>query len=109
MATELEDARRMLDECALFRDLAPEERKALISRAHLHQFSPGETIFLMGSPGDTMMALLSGSVRISVPSPDGKEIVLANLSPGEIFGELALLDGKDRSADAKAITEVCCL
>jgi len=56
-----------------------------------------------------MMALLSGSIRISVPSPDGKEIVLAILQPGEIFGELALLDGKERSADANAITDVSCL
>jgi CRP-like cAMP-binding protein len=52
-----------------------------------------------------MMAVLGGSVRISVPSPDGKEIVLAILQPGEVFGEIALLDGKERTADAKAISE----
>ena len=51
-----------------------------------------------------MMAVLSGTVRISIPSPDGKEIVLAILQPGEVFGEIALLDGKERTADAKAIT-----
>jgi CRP/FNR family transcriptional regulator, cyclic AMP receptor protein len=107
--TSLEEARRVLGECALFRGLQPEERHALISRAHVRQFDPGDTIFLMGSPGDSMMALLSGSIRISVPSPEGKEIVLAILQPGEIFGEIALLDGKERSADAKAITEVSCL
>src|SRR5262245_11428143 len=58
----------------------------------------------MGSPGDSMMAVLSGSVRISVPSPDGKEIVLAILQQKEVFGEIALLDGKERTADAKAMT-----
>jgi CRP-like cAMP-binding protein len=108
-ASPLEDARRMLGECLLFRGLPPDERNALISRAHLRKFQPGDTIFLMGSPGDSMMAVLSGSIRISVPSPEGKEIVLAILQPGEIFGEIAVLDGKERSADAKAITEPSCL
>jgi CRP-like cAMP-binding protein len=56
-----------------------------------------------------MMAVVSGSVRISVPSPEGKEIVLAILQPGEIFGEIAVLDGKERSADAKAVTQATSL
>ena len=107
--TTVDEARRVLGACALFRGLPAEERQALISRAHVRRFEPGETIFLMGSPGDSMMALLSGKVRISVSSPEGKEIVLAILQPGDIFGEIALLDGKERSADAKAITEVSCL
>src|SRR5215212_1696158 len=107
--SSLEEARRVLGECALFRGLQAAERHALISHAHVRQFDPGETIFLMGSPGDSMMALLSGSIRISVPSPEGKEIVLAILEPGEIFGEIAVLDGKERSADARAITESSCL
>ena len=51
-----------------------------------------------------MMAVLSSTVRISVPSPDGREIVLAMLHAGDVFGEIALLDGKERTADAKAIT-----
>jgi CRP-like cAMP-binding protein len=109
MPNHLDEARRVLGECVLFRGLGAEERHALVSRAHVRRFNPGDTIFLMSSPGDSMMALLSGSVRISVPSPEGKEIVLAILQPGEIFGEIALLDGKERSADAKAITEVSCL
>jgi len=51
------------------------------------------------------MAVLSGTIRISIPSPDGKEIVLAILHAGEVFGEIPLLDGKERTADAKAITD----
>ena len=49
-----------------------------------------------------MMAVLSGTVRISFPSNDGKELLLAIIHPGEVFGELAVLDGKERSADAVA-------
>src|SRR4029078_3876101 len=59
----------------------------------------------MGEPGDSMMAILAGTVRISAPSPDGKEIILGLLQQGEFFGELALLDGNDGSADAKAMTD----
>ena len=60
---------------------------------------------MMGDPGDSMMAIITGTVRISAPSPDGKEIILGLLHPGEFFGELALLDGRERSADAKAMTD----
>jgi CRP-like cAMP-binding protein len=52
-----------------------------------------------------MMAILKGNVRISTPSPAGPDIVLTMLSVGEIFGEIALLDGADRTADATAITD----
>ena len=99
-----EEARRLLGDCTLFRGLSPDERKSLVARARVRTFSTGDTIFLMGSPGDNMMAVLNGNVRISVPSPEGKEIVLAIMHPGEVFGEIALLDGKGRSADAKAMS-----
>jgi CRP-like cAMP-binding protein len=51
-----------------------------------------------------MMAVVVGTVRISRPTVRGKEIILADLRPGEIFGEIALLDGRPRSADATALT-----
>ena len=100
----LDDARRLLAECSLFRGLTPDERNVVVARAHLRKLDAGDTIFLMDSPGDSMMAILEGNVRISVPSPEGKEIVLAILHPGEVFGEIALLDGKGRTADARAMT-----
>lgn len=97
-----EEARNLLGNCFLFRDLKPEERAAIVSRARTTTFKPGEMVFAMGSPGDNMMAVLSGTVRISVLAPDGRELMLAILQPGEVFGELSVLDGKDRSADAVA-------
>ena len=100
----LDDARRLLAQCSLFRGLSPEERNVLVARAHLRKFDAGETIFLMDAAGESMMAILEGNVRISVPSAEGKEIVLAILHPGEVFGEIALLDGKGRTADARAMT-----
>jgi CRP/FNR family transcriptional regulator, cyclic AMP receptor protein len=101
----VDDGRRLLGECVLFRGFAAAERHVLFSRIRVRTFAAGETIFLMGSPGDTLMAVLSGNVRISVPSPEGRELVLAILFPGEVFGEIALLDGKQRTADATAITK----
>jgi CRP/FNR family transcriptional regulator, cyclic AMP receptor protein len=98
------DARRLLGECFLFRDLGAEARNALFALVRIRAYSAGESIFDMGSAGDNIMAVLSGSVRISVPSPGGKEIVLAMLQPGEVFGEIALLDGRERTADASAMT-----
>ncbi len=98
----LEDARRQLANCVLFRGLVTGERDTIVDRARMRHFAAGEPIFLMGSPGASMMAVLSGTVRISIPSHEGREIVLAVLQPGEVFGEIALLDGKERTADAHA-------
>jgi CRP-like cAMP-binding protein len=103
----IEEARRLLGACWLFRALGPDERKSLFARVRIRirNFAAGETIFLKGSPGDHMIAVVSGSVRISVPSVHGQALVLATLTPGELFGEIALLDGKERTADAIAETE----
>jgi CRP/FNR family transcriptional regulator, cyclic AMP receptor protein len=100
----VEDARRVLENCTLFRSLTDDERQRISSHAHVHRFAAGDAIFLKGSPGQGMMAVLTGEVRISAPSPEGKEIVLNIVHPGEVFGELTLLDGKDRNADALALT-----
>ena len=98
-------ARAPPGQSGLFRRLSDNEREALFARARTQRYAANENIFLMGSPGDSMVAVLSGTIRISVPSADGKEIVLAILGPGEICGEIALLDGKERTADAKAATD----
>jgi CRP/FNR family transcriptional regulator, cyclic AMP receptor protein len=65
----------------------------------------GEIIFTKGDPGSGLMGVLSGSVKISVPSADGRDIVLNIIHAGEIFGEIALLDGRPRTADATAMTD----
>ena len=95
-------ARRLIENCVLFKGLNDSERSAISAQARIQTFEAGQNIFPIGSPGDQMMAVLSGNVRISVPSNDGKELLLAIIHPGEVFGELAVLDGKERSADAHA-------
>jgi CRP/FNR family cyclic AMP-dependent transcriptional regulator len=99
----LEEARRLLASCVFFRDFTQEERDALVARCRVGRYANNETIFLMGDPGDCMMAVLEGAIRISVTSPAGKQIVLTIMQPGDFFGEIALLDGKERTADATAM------
>jgi CRP/FNR family transcriptional regulator, cyclic AMP receptor protein len=100
----LKEARHLLGNCPLFGGLSADERAAIATRARIRTYNAGDTVFAIGSAGDQMMALLSGAIRISVPSADGKELLLAIIQPGEVFGELAVLDGKERSADAVAET-----
>ncbi len=100
----LQYARHALANCVLFRGLLPVELDALMARVRVRRFDAGDIIFLMGSAGDSMMAVLSGDVRISVPSTEGRELVLAILHENEHFGEIAMLDGRERTADAHALT-----
>ena len=104
-ANSPEDARQLLRECALFRGLAADQQDIMVSRARIRHFIAGQNVFQIGSPGNSMMAVLTGKIRISVPALDGREVLLAILHPGEVFGEIALLDGKERTADAWAITD----
>ena len=97
------DRHKILEGHFLFGELPEADRETLVTYSRLETYRDGETIFLKGSPGRGMMAVLRGEVRISAPSSDGREIVLNIIRPGEIFGEIALLDGKDRSANAEAI------
>jgi CRP-like cAMP-binding protein len=94
----------MLDRCALFHVLDDVTKRQLAARAQRRRYGVGDVIFRVGSPGDIMMAVMTGTVRIVAPSPQGKEIVLGDLQVGEVFGEIALLDGGERSADAIALT-----
>lgn len=107
-AGTLAEARRLLGNCVLFRGLSIEERSAIAARASIRIIDAGETVFSAGAPGDQMVALLSGTIRIGVQSSEGKELLLAMLHSGEVFGELAVLDGGERSADAVA-ESVCTL
>ncbi len=86
----------------LFGQLSRQELDELLSRARVERYRAGQTIFLNQSEGRGMMAVLSGRVHISTMSRNGRELMLNTINAGEIFGELALLDGKERTADAVA-------
>jgi CRP/FNR family transcriptional regulator, cyclic AMP receptor protein len=77
----------------------------LIRKGHLRTFSRGETIFRRGDPGNSLMVIVSGRVKIANVNADAKEVVLNFLEPGDINGEIAVLDGNERSADAIALED----
>ena len=85
--------------------MSANEIDALISYARVERYPAGREIFAKGSPGQSLMAVLRGSVKISSLSDSGKEIVFTIFHAGEIFGEIAVLDGDERSADATAMTD----
>jgi CRP/FNR family transcriptional regulator, cyclic AMP receptor protein len=89
-----------LAEITIFRGLREDEFAALWDRLRRRRFRKGATVFLHGDPGDDLYVVEAGSVKICMTTPDGKEITLAILGPGEIFGELALMDGAPRSSNA---------
>jgi len=89
----------------LFGGLAPEHIDRLSTYATMRAFPRNATIFTKGDPGTSLFAVCSGTVRIGVPSPDGRDAVFNLVNPGEIFGEIALLDGRPRTADATAMTD----
>src|SRR5467141_1947416 len=96
------DTADVLRKCFLFQAVDEAGRRRLAEHAHRHSYLAGEKIFAFGSPGHSMMAILSGTVRISRPTPKGKEIILRDMGVGEVLGEIAILDGGERSAEATA-------
>ncbi len=97
------DELRLLQGHDLFGRLAQAELEKILSFARTETYAAKETIFLKGSPGRGLMAVMEGRVQIQAPSADGRTAVLNVMEAGDIFGEIALLDGRDRSADAVAM------
>ena len=80
---------------------ATELRSLLTSK----QVTSGKQLFHKGDSGDAMYLIESGRVRISIRDEDGNEVTLAELAQGDFFGEMALIDGRQRSADASVFED----
>ena len=88
----------------IFSDLAPDALDQLCRYAQPTSLKRGATLFAKGDPGHSLYAVISGTVKISVSSPDGRNAILNLIGAGEVFGEMSVLDGRERSADATANT-----
>lgn len=64
-----------------------------------------KTVCQLGEPGDAMYVVMSGRAKVSLVSDDGKEIILSFIEPGQVFGEMSLLDGQPRSANVSTMEE----
>jgi CRP/FNR family transcriptional regulator, cyclic AMP receptor protein len=105
IATAVRNGSKLLEKCALFAALDEQGRRELVSHAWPRNVAAGEPICHLGDPGHNMMAIVVGTVRITLPTVRGREIILADLPAGELFCEIAMLDGKPRSANATALTK----
>jgi CRP/FNR family transcriptional regulator, cyclic AMP receptor protein len=97
------DVKRILGQHFMLKYLPPGDLEALSHLAASRTYKAGESVFLKGDPGNAMMAVLSGRVRICSNSAEGREVVLNVISAGEVFGEIAMIDGGERTADAFAM------
>ena len=85
-----------------FSGLSSTEIDALASRSSTRRLAAGVTLFVEGAPGDGLYGMLSGSIALTIDSRDGRDLILNTIGPGDFFGEIALLDGKGRTAGAVA-------
>jgi CRP-like cAMP-binding protein len=92
----------ILAKVPLFAGLPEVELARLSKLLRARRYARAEVIFLEGDEGTSLCLIAEGRIRIQLTGADGREVVLNVYGPGEIFGELALLDGEPRSADAIA-------
>ena len=99
------DKRGVLQKHYLFGKLNPHHIDRLAACIVGKLVPRGATLFSKGDPGSSLFAVYKGAVKSTVPSADGHDAVFNLFGEGDIFGELALLDGRPRSTDAFAITD----
>jgi CRP/FNR family transcriptional regulator, cyclic AMP receptor protein len=99
------EKREILRRNFLFKMLSAEHIDRLSSCVVRKSVAHGGIIFSRGDRGTSLFAIAKGTVKISVPSADGNNAVFNLMGQGDIFGEIALLDGGPRTADAIAVTD----
>jgi CRP-like cAMP-binding protein len=99
------DKRALLANHPLFGQLAPEEQERLVAYMRLVRQPARTVLFRKGDPGTHMVVVVRGRVKVCTHSEDGKELVLNLINAGEVVGEIALLDGADRTADAVTLVD----
>jgi CRP/FNR family cyclic AMP-dependent transcriptional regulator len=93
----------------LFRRLSTEERRGFAALAREQRYPRGALVVRQGDPGDALFVVRSGTVKVVVVGDDGREVILDTLGQGAHFGELALIDGRPRSAHVVALDQAVLL
>lgn len=96
----------LLAKTALFRQLNDAQRQAVAKEMRPVPLGAGELLFGRGDKGSDIYLVIEGRVRLSMLSPEGRELSFVQAGPGSLFGEIAALDGKGRTADATAVGKV---
>lgn len=98
-----QQARTFLEASTFLGSLKPDALDQLVKRGHIARFKKGEVIYERGDEGDSLLLLISGKVKIFNTTIDAREVVLNFLGPGDVNGEIAVLDGRERTATATAL------
>lgn len=93
---------RLLEVNPFFGALGGEAVRAVAALCVSRRFGAGKALFFKGDPGDALYAVRRGQIRIATGTGEGRRLTLNLLGPGDVFGEVALLDGRPRTADAIA-------
>jgi len=96
----------MLADVELFSHLNDDDRANLAGAIDQRTLAAGDTLFKVGEPGEALYVVRSGEVELFIKDTAGQRIALAIAGPGEMFGELALLDSGPRTATAVALSDV---
>lgn len=99
------DKRGLLADLDLFRKLRADELDRLVAFTRWARHRARSVLFYKDDHGASMMVVRYGRIKVCTHSEDGKELVLDMFGPGEVFGEIALLDGSPRTADAVTIDD----
>ncbi len=102
------DKRAILARHYLFCDLEDQVIDRVADLGLTTRLTAGQLLFRKGDDGNALFGVLEGKVRISTSSPNGREVIISVMEPGDVFGEIALLDGLPRTADARTL-EPCTL
>lgn len=94
----------VLGKSFLFRNLSPGHLEKIVGLSRMISLPARQVVFEKDSAGDEMLVVLSGRLKVGLACQGGREIVLGTLGPGEIVGEIAMLDGRGRSATATTLT-----
>src|SRR5438105_13877703 len=86
----------------MFADLGADELQRISSLCHTPKLGVGEMLFQKGDPGSALFGVRRGQVRIETGASDGSRLTLNFMGPGDLFGEVAVMDGQSRTADATA-------
>lgn len=97
------DRRKLLRSVSIFSSLDERELDILLQATTTHRLNPKETLFLKGDSGNQLYGILSGSLKVMATGTDGRDVIFTLMGPGEIIGEIALLDGGERSASVIAV------
>ena len=104
-STHADNIRVFLQKNTFLGKLPQSALNSLMERGQLRTYARRDVIYRRGEPGDSLMVVVTGRVKLTTQNASGKQIVLHFLVPGDIYGEIAAFDGKARAATAVALED----